>query len=290
MSSYLLAKIDLSSYNLTEEIEFINSIKKQQEEYDEFGQGYWKNISLYNSSGQSDDTQYKNSEYCFSTEYLDKLPNISRLIDENFTKESLKMVRARSLIDGMVIPHKDFVELNPEVTYFRVFIALEDNKNSFHSDESGVFQMLKGEVWFLDASMDHAAINFSNKSRMFLCLDYIFSDIFKPEAIFSERAKILDYKRDYLIVREELTNDRVNEIIESTSKIISKHTFKDIVFALSKLHFIYDVQVSECYNWIYTAAQKAGNDEVTLKIKNLKEYLTEKRNIGERFFINDWAI
>jgi len=290
MSSYLLAKIDLSSYNLTEEIDFINSIKKQQEEYDEFGQGYWKNISLYNSSGQSDDTQYKNSANCFSTEYLDKLSNISRLIDENFTKESLKMVRARSLIDGMVIPHKDFVELNPEVTYFRVFIALEDNKNSFHSDESGVFQMLKGEVWFLDASMDHAAINFSNKSRMFLCLDYIFSDIFKPEVIFSEKAKILDYKRDYLISREELTNDRVNEIIESTSKIISKHTFKDIVFALSKLHFIYDVQVSECYNWIYTAAQKAGNDEVTLKIKNLKKYLTEKRNIGERFFINDWAI
>lgn len=43
------------------------------------------------------------------TEYGKKLGYIDELIKKNFVFSNLKMVRTRNLIDGMVIPHKDFV-------------------------------------------------------------------------------------------------------------------------------------------------------------------------------------
>ncbi|MFM2486197.1 hypothetical protein [Celerinatantimonas yamalensis] len=65
MSSRIIGKIDLTMYSeLSKETEYLNSIPKNNEEYDEFGQGYWKNLSLYNSSGRHDDSQYKESKSC----------------------------------------------------------------------------------------------------------------------------------------------------------------------------------------------------------------------------------
>lgn len=42
MSSYIFGKIDMSGYNIEEDVKYLNTIHKQPEEYDEFGQGYWK--------------------------------------------------------------------------------------------------------------------------------------------------------------------------------------------------------------------------------------------------------
>ncbi|MGE1082503.1 hypothetical protein ACQJ0O_09735 [Pseudomonas shirazensis] len=53
MPSRIIGKIDLRNYNLASDIEHLNSVTKQPEEYDEFGQGYWKNLSMYNASGDA---------------------------------------------------------------------------------------------------------------------------------------------------------------------------------------------------------------------------------------------
>lgn len=199
------------------------------------------------------------------------------------------MVRARSLIDGMVIPHRDFVELDRSKHYFRVFVPLETNEEAFHSDESGVFQMQIGEVWFLDAAINHAAINFGSKSRMFLCLDYIFTKEFQHTDILLSTAKFEEPRAEYLITRTPLGDKQRDEIIRGASTIINRRTFKDLVFALSKYHFIYDVEVAECYDWIVRAAELDGDQEVIQKATLLRKYLIEKRDMGERYIINDWA-
>lgn len=299
MASYLIGKIDLSQYGfntqnnsgkLEQEIAYLNGIPKQQEEYDEFGQGYWKNLSLYNASGEADDTQYRETEQAIPTEYMAHCPTIESIIQDHFNTSKLKMVRARNLIDGMVIPHRDFVELNTQANkYFRVFIAVEENKDAFHSDEKGVFQMKPGEVWFLDAAIDHAAINFSNKSRMFLCFDFVLEHAEDDKVIFNSHANIdFDVVQTYE-PRQPLTADKVEQLIQSTAMLLTQDTFKDMLFALSKMHFIYDVPVREVFDWMHKAALIKGDIKMINKSKALKRYLVEARELKERFSINNWA-
>ncbi|MFS0828665.1 aspartyl/asparaginyl beta-hydroxylase domain-containing protein [Pseudomonas phoenicis] len=289
MASEIIGTINIEHYQLGHDIERLRSIRKQPEEYDEFGQGHWKNISLYNATGEADDTRYKNARRCLPTEHLRQCPAIAKLIQEQFEPTALRMVRARSLVDGLVIPHRDFVELDTAVTYYRVFLALEDNAQAFHSDEQGVFQMRAGEVWYLDAGISHAAINFGLNSRTFLCLDFIYEQRFEPADIFKDRRSAHVQRHDIHIKRVPLQPLKEREIIAATATLIECFTFKDIVFALSKYHFIYDLPVASCYDWIISAAEQANNAPVLEKAKTLRRYLIEHRAMGERYALSDWT-
>lgn len=286
MASKILGKINIDG--VEGDIEYLNSVAKQPEEYDEFSQGYWKNLSLWNASGEAGDTQYRNTGQCLPTEHACQCPGIQKLVEQHFKLDHLKMVRARSLVDGVVIPHRDFVELNKKTTYLRVFLALEDNAQAFHSDEHGVFQMQAGEVWFLDAGITHAAVNFGLKSRMFLCLDFMFQGAFEPTGIFADASSSTACRSDFHVDRQVFTKSNEEEIVAATAKILNCFTFKDVVFALSKYHFIYELPVASCYDWIISAAERENNNVVTAKAKSLRRYLIEKREMGERYSINDW--
>jgi hypothetical protein len=286
MPSAIIARIDIDAYNLSLEVNYLNSLQKIPESYDEFGQGYWKNISLYNSTGEPGDTLYQIASACRPTPHLASCPEINRLILDNFRLDNLKMVRARSLIDGMVIPHRDFVELDNLDRYLRLFVPLENNREAFHSDESGVFQMKAGEVWFLDAGINHAAINFSCKSRMFLCLDFVISVDAEQASVLLQTAKTLLPCERSNIRRQALTPKDIEETIHAAAKIISRRTLKDLIFALSKYHFTYDIPILACYDWIIDAALLAGDRDTAEKARSLKRYLVEHRHLNERFTIN----
>lgn len=288
MSSYIVGKLDLRNVDFSEEIKWLNSLPKIHEEYDEFAQGYWKNISLFNASGEINDTQFRNCPKAYPTLHLQNCVNIKRFIEESFAPEALKMVRARNLIDGMVIPHRDFVEMEEnDNRFFRVFMMLENNDQAFHSDSSGVFQMRHGEVWFLDAATDHAAINFSNSSRMALCLDFIFEKDFNDYEIFE---KNIIFEKGNATYKERIKIDPIekNEIVAGIASVLSPETFKDMVFATSKYHFTHEMAVSECYDWLIDAAQNNKDRQVAEKAMALKNYLIINRGLGERFSISTW--
>lgn len=289
MPSYIIGTIDISRYELTGDLNYLNSVKKQPEEYDEFGQGYWKNLSLFNATGVAEDSQYRNSQSCLPTGHMEHCSSVAKLIYDNFDFTHMKMVRARNLVDGMVIPHRDFVELDKSIHYFRVFVPLENNKQSFHSDENGVFQMRPGEVWFLDAAINHAAINFASQSRMFLCLDFIFEDDFRDTQIFRAHAKVdTSPSRDVYVQRKPMDESLRTTIVDAISKVISPSTFKDLLFLVSKYHFNYQLPVAACYDWLVEAADLAGDSVVLEKAMAIKRYLIEQRAMGERLLINSW--
>lgn len=54
MSSHIIGALNMDGYNVTSDLAYLNSITKLSEEYDEFALGYWKNLSLFNSSGRKD--------------------------------------------------------------------------------------------------------------------------------------------------------------------------------------------------------------------------------------------
>lgn len=78
MASRIVGTGDLASYDFRQDIQYLNSVEKQPEEYDEFAQGYWKNLSLLNSSGCMDDSQYKNCAAAARYRAYGALPGDSR--------------------------------------------------------------------------------------------------------------------------------------------------------------------------------------------------------------------
>lgn len=248
------------------------------------------NCSLWNASGDEFDTMYRDFDYpARQTKYGRQLPYIDSIIRENFTFNYLKMVRMRSLIDGIVIPHKDFVEVGEHIPQcFRVFIALEDNEEAFHSDEQAVFRMRKGEIWFLDAAIVHAAANFSNKSRVHLCLDYIFPEKFSPADIFVNPNLYTPELAPLIISREKPPSNFEESLILTFTKTISKHNMKDIVSLLSKMHFYMQVPVGACYDWLVEIARRSGDSAILKKAEHLRTYLIIDRKLGERFSLAEW--
>jgi hypothetical protein len=289
MTSRLLGKLDLSRFNIGPDIAYLNALPKEDEAYDEFAQGYWKNVSLINSSGDTNDTQYKNTSIAFPTQHLRNCPEIQRLIAEYFRTTNLTMLRARNLIRGMVVPHRDFVELDPKIKYFRVFLPIEDNRAAYHSDTSGVFQMRPGELWYLDASIDHAAANFSTESRQFLCFDFAFSGPFDDLDILTPGAPLSRGHEPLYIDRIPLEKSEKDEIISGLRNLLSRHTFKDLLFAVAKIHFYRDINVSECYDWLISASEHVVDKAIKERALGLRRYLIETRALNERFDLGSWA-
>jgi hypothetical protein len=290
MPSFILGKINIDDERLKKDLKMHDIFPKIAEEYDEFGTGFWQNCSLWNATDDKEDTMYRDYDHApKQTEYGKKLPYVDELLKINFNFDFMKMVRTRNLINGMVIPHKDFVELRKaKQQYFRVFVPLEDNELAYHSDEEKVFKMRKGEVWFLDAAIIHAAVNFSNNSRIFLCLDFVFPGEFNPEDIFVNKGIYNRKLTPFIVPREDVEADFEENIVNTLSKIISRHTFKDVVFLLSKLHFYKNVSITSCYDTLVKIAEASKDEAVYDKALALREYLIEKRNLGDRFSMSKW--
>lgn len=143
--------------------------------------------------------------------------------------------------------------------------------------------MRPGEVWFLDAAVSHAAINFSSDSRMFICLDFVFDGEIKEEEIFKAGVLVPGRTRDIHVVRPALPQEVLAEIIGSISSGISRHNLKEHIFECSRVHFRYDVDVTACYDWLIQGAAATGDAEVVGKLRSLKRFLVESRAMDERF-------
>ena len=291
MPSYLLGTLDMNDAQLSKDLEVMKGFPRIAEEYDEFSTGFWMNNSLWNASGDESDTMYRDFDDSIKqTEYGRRLPYIEKLIRETFTLENMKMVRLRTLIDGMVIPHKDFVEVKEKSRCLRVFIPLEDNELAFHSDEEAVFRMRKGEVWFLDAAIVHAAVNFSNRSRTALCLDYIFPEKFSHADIFVNKDKFTPGIQPLLVPRQELTWNFEESLISPLSQLLTRYNFKEIVFVLSKIHFYQNIPISACYDWLIEIAKRSNDASMLAQAESLRTFLIVERKLEEHFAFNDWEI
>ena len=258
MSSEMIGKITFNDELLQNDLKIIAQFPTLEEEYAEFGIGSWKNHSLWNSDGDFKNTQYSDySSLAKITQLGEMLPYITHMIKENFDVTDIKMVRVRNLVNGFVIPHKDFVELNQnKKKYLRVFIPLENNKNAYHSDEESVFQMQKGEVWKLDASIVHAAANFSVDSRVNLCLDFQFTKNTAPEAIFLDKSIATGVVAPTLPARKNFSNFDLNLKLNNLAANLNKNNLLNTLVDLSKIHFEYDVSIVDCYDWLLFVAEK----------------------------------
>lgn len=290
MRSHILGKLELDEKRLAADMEYLDSVPRGEEGYDEFSNGYWKNLPLWNVSGDATDDLYRDTDSPAQlTEHGKRCGYLRELVETVFDTDRITMVRTRNLIDAVVIPHRDFVELDRDAEqYFRVLMFLEENPTAFHSNDDTVINMQPGEVWFLDASTVHAAANFSDESRQMLCVDFAFDGPYEESDIFRDKQHYRPTTEAQIVERPALPAERL-EAIRGLGKVVDRSNFKEFLFFLSKVHFRYDVPAEATYQWLTEIAEDSGDSLLVRKAAELRDYAIGARALSERFTLNSWA-
>ncbi|MEZ3179516.1 aspartyl/asparaginyl beta-hydroxylase domain-containing protein [Streptomyces pimonensis] len=290
MRSHILGRIELDQERLAKDLAYLAAVPTVEEEYDEFSNGFWKNIPLYNASGGSDDRLYRDLHGAAAqiTEHVEHVPYLDEIITTVYNGERLQMARTRNLKNAVVIPHRDFVELDRELDqYFRTHLMLEDSPLAFHSDDDTVIHMRAGEIWFLDAAAVHSAVNFTEFSRQSLCVDLVFDGAFDEKEAFADATVYTPNLSPHIHERKPFTKEREAGIL-ALSGVIGRENFRDILFLLSKVHYTYDVHPSETYKWLVAVSKGAGDDEMVEKAEQIRDFAIGARELGERFSLTTW--
>jgi hypothetical protein len=291
MSSHIIGHVDLPMAALRADIELLSSLNRLPEVYDEFSTGFYKNISLWNASGDGTDSRYRDTDRAMITEFGRLVPDLEALLRSIFDFSHVTMVRARDLIDAMVLPHRDFIELDKEVaSYYRVFLPLNDNPHAYHSDSAGVFRMKPGEVWFLDAKQVHAAANLSTLPRLFICLDFAFDDSrFHPSDIFVEKSNYRPGLRPYFLDRPHLPASFLEDLAHLRFACMPS-ALSELFVLLSKLHFSYESMPSEVFDWLEYVVGLSGDPSLIERVRLLRRHMIEHREFGYGLAINSPAL
>lgn len=290
MRSHILGRIELDQERLAEDLEYLATVPTVEEEYDEFSNGFWKNIPLYNASGGSEDRLYRDLQGSPAqpTKHAERVPYLDEIITTVYNAERLQMARTRNLKNAIVIPHRDFVELDRELDqYFRTFMVLEDSPLAFHSDDDTVIHMRPGEIWFLDAAAVHSAVNFGEFSRQALCVDLAFDGAFDEKEAFADATVFAPSLTPDIPERKPFTKEREAGIL-ALSGVIGRENFRDILFLLSKVHYTYDVHPSETFEWLVAVSKGAGDDKMVEKAERIRDFAIGARELGERFSLTTW--
>ncbi|MFI5685497.1 aspartyl/asparaginyl beta-hydroxylase domain-containing protein [Streptomyces sp. NPDC051636] len=290
MRSHILGRIALDQERLRKDLDYLAAVPTVEEEYDEFSNGFWKNIPLYNASGGSEDRLYRDLQGTPAqpTEHVQQVPYLNEIITTVYNVERLQMARTRNLKNAIVIPHRDFVELDRELDqYFRTFMVLEDSPLAFHSDDDTVIHMRPGEIWFLDAAAVHSAVNFAEFSRQSLCVDLAFDGVFDEKEAFADTSVFAPGLIPDSPQRKPFTKEREAGIL-TLSGVIGRENFRDILFLLSKVHYTYDVHPSETFEWLVAVSKGAGDDKMVEKAERVREFAIGARELGERFSLTSW--
>ena len=123
---------------------------------------------LWNKSGDVEDNFLLDYDHpAQRTAYGAQMPYLVEVLRQTFDLKQLRFARLAKLTPGSVlVPHRDYLELKHDLT--RVHIPLATDSACFSSEENTVYQMRRGEIWYMDATQVHSAASFSRKPRTHL--------------------------------------------------------------------------------------------------------------------------
>lgn len=285
MNSRVVGKIDLDEGLLKKDLEKIQGFGHVREEYSEYRFGVWKNYVLWNGTGRQKDTLFRGMQGgALRTEMGGGLDYINSVLVETFHSERLKMVRANLLQDGLLIPHRDYVEFKGDSEKLaRLHIPLETDMNSLHSEDGTVFHMRRGEVWFLDVASVHSACNMSERPRISLVLDFGLDG--QPlESVFKNRDAYRTDLTPLLVEREPLDEDFLNALA-AMRHVVNRANYKDLVMFLARAHFYKDVSSLLFFDWLIDVCRESPDRSLLEKSVKFRDYLIRDRELGERFYL-----
>ena len=223
--------------------------------YSDYARGNpgWQNCVLMNHNGDENDIVFGGHDGPpVATPLLEQLPYITELLASTWKTEHLLWARIFMCEDGMLIPHRDYLDL-PEDEFTRAHIPLQLGDASMHSEQGSVFRMRKGEVWFIDGTVNHSAYSYDGEPRVYLSAD-LRAGVPFDELFVDPSLAAYDVKPD--IVTLPALPDEFDVTIEGLSKVLGPDTMQDVIGVLSKVHFNHQAECGDTYEWLIDVASR----------------------------------
>jgi len=237
--------------------------------YSDFIFGRWETCVLYNGSGNHTDDVL--SEYIGAakpTVLMRDLSYVPLILAQLVDMRYLKWLRVFVFHSGVILPHRDYLELNKG--YTRLHIPLQTDLGALHSEDQHVFHMRLGDVWHLDARSVHSACNISKAPRVSLCLD------FDPEIPLSQLLKIpqdLDGTRYQAhVVARKAFSERDKELLLARHADTTPETFRQLLADLAMIHFQNDVSADAMFTWLGQMATEWKSEKLTAMVKDVERF------------------
>jgi hypothetical protein len=139
--------------------------------------------------------------------------------------------------------------------------------------------MRAGEVWFLDATMVHAAYSPPGPSRIALCLDF---DV-PRELITTCLRQPIDFVRPPMLITRPLLQQKQIESLVELGTILDLKTVREIIRLFGIVHFHRQVNAAACFDWLIAAAERSSDALLVQRSREYKAYCLHRRIYGEHF-------
>lgn len=270
LHSRVIGQVALDQKQLDAEIETLLGF--------EFNQGYssyatgnpgWRNCVLRNETGSASDIVFGGYDGpSAATPLLEQLPYLAELITATFNPEALRWARIFLCEQGMLIPHRDYLDL-PEDEFTRVHIPLRLGRSSLHSEGDHVFRMRQGEIWFIDGTVAHAAYSYDGAPRIYLSCDFVAGVPFQE--LIRDKDAIKDNVVPDLLSLPPLPDD-FEASLESMAGLLAADNVDDVVSILSKVHFSHKTNCAASYDWLMQMAKSTGQEELVALAAAKREF------------------
>ena len=270
MHSRVIGRVDLDHDRLQADIDTLLGFPFNRG-YSDFARGNpgWQNCVLMNDSGDPSDIVFGGHDGpALPTPLLERVPYLAELLGATFDARYLQWVRIFMCEDGMLIPHRDYLDL-PEDEFTRVHIPLQLGDSSLHSEEGHVFRMRKGEVWFIDGTVDHAAYSYDGAPRIYLTADLVAGVPF--DRLFADPSLAVDGVRPDFVDRPPLPDDFV-VALEGMAKVLAEDTIDDVIAVLSKVHFSHRADCGQMYDWLLEAAERSDRPALVEQARDRRSF------------------
>ncbi len=251
----IIGQVDLDDARLAADLVALMDLPYNRG-YSDYARGNpgWQNTVLMNHSGDPADQTFGGYDGLpVATPHLEPLPYIAELITNTFKAEHLLWSRIFMCEDGMLIPHRDYLDL-PEDEFTRVHIPLQLGTSSLHSEDDKVFRMRKGEVWFIDGTVNHSAYSYDGAPRVYLSCDFRsgvpFDELFVDPALAATNVR-----PDFIDLPPLPEN--FDSVLDGFATMLREDTFDDIVGVLAKVHFNHQARCGDTYEWLIDVANRA---------------------------------
>jgi hypothetical protein len=214
------------------------------------------------------------------TEYGERLPYLSRLIEQHYETEHIRFARLAFLSSMVHVPHRDYVEFKGATPSsqpaHRLHMPLITNPACLFTEDNLVYRMKVGEVWFLDVTREHGSAALTDEVRIHLIIDFVDVDDVEglvrvnrdPEPVIPPQS---------LVDRPKLTDAERAGLFELAA-VVDKDNLKDVLGILAKKQYRRDGGEGFFWNTVDEIARRVADPALSAELAGMRKYFMVERD------------
>ena len=287
MRTQYVSAIALDQARLAKDLEHSTSFRYSEAYSNYLIGGPWKSCMLWATGGDSGDgvlTNYSYDQTSAFTEYGNQLPYVRELIETVADLSRLNFVRLAVFSNSVIVPHRDFLELNeiPDDarSAHRLHIPLATHDECFFSEDNTVYRMREGEVWYFDASQIHTVASLANAPRVHIIFDFNNKPGPGPLVTVPDEGRGPGIPADKAVARPPLAEAARADLLK-LADVLTMDTVAEVFSIVIKTHFRFDGGDDFAWNTMTELARGSRDPAVLPHTDELHRYYTLERSAKE---------